>query len=74
MKSNSDIQIGSWITLGHFSIVEIMADAGFHWLCVDMEHSVIDFYKAEQLIAAIQSNGLKSYVRVGENNQRIIKI
>ena len=30
--------IGSWITLNNPSIAEIMADAGFDWLCVDSEH------------------------------------
>ena len=50
-----------------------MADAGFDWLCIDMEHSVIDYFEAEQLIAAIQSKGIVPYVRVGENNTRIIK-
>jgi 2-dehydro-3-deoxyglucarate aldolase len=65
--------IGSWITLNHFSIVEIMADAGFDWLCVDMEHSVTDYAEAQQLIASIQSKGIKAFVRVGENNTRIIK-
>ena len=65
--------IGSWITLNHPSIVEIMAEAGFDWLCVDMEHSVIDYAEAQQLIAIIQSKGIKAYVRVGENNTRIIK-
>ena len=69
----STITIGSWITLNHFSIVEIMADAGFDWLCVDLEHSVIDYYEAEQMIATIQSKGITPYVRVGENNPRIIK-
>ncbi len=67
------LSIGSWITLSHFSIAEIMADAGFDWLCVDMEHSVIDYYEAEQLFATIQAKGVKPYVRVGENNPRIIK-
>lgn len=65
--------IGSWITLNHPSIAEIMADAGFDWLCVDMEHSVTDYFEAQQLIMAIQSKGLKAFVRVGENNTRIIK-
>lgn len=64
---------GSWITLGHLSIAEVMADAGFDWLCVDMEHSVISYYEAEQLIATIQSKGLFPFVRVGENNPLIIK-
>jgi 2-keto-3-deoxy-L-rhamnonate aldolase RhmA len=65
--------IGSWITLNHPSIVEIMADAGFDWLCVDMEHSVTDYTEAQLLIATIQSKGIKAFVRVGENNTRIIK-
>lgn len=50
-----------------------MADAGFDWLCVDMEHSVTDYSEAQMLIATIQSKGIKAYVRVGENNNRIIK-
>ena len=50
-----------------------MADAGFDWLCIDMEHSVTDYFEAQQLIIAIQSKGVKAYVRVGENNPRIIK-
>ena len=70
---SKDYTIGSWVTLNHFSIAEIMADAGFDWLCVDMEHSVTDYYEAEQLIATIQSKGIKAFVRVGENNTRIIK-
>jgi 2-dehydro-3-deoxyglucarate aldolase len=70
MKKNS---IGSWITLGHPSIAEIMGDSGFDWLCIDMEHSVIDYFEAQQLILAIQSKGILAFVRVGENNDRIIK-
>ena len=50
-----------------------MADAGFDWLCIDLEHSVTDYFEAQQLIAAVQSKGIKAFVRVGENNARIIK-
>ena len=71
--SNKEISIGSWITLGHLSIAEIMADAGFDWLCIDMEHSVIDNYTAEQLIAIIEAKGCVPYGRVGENDPLIIK-
>jgi len=68
-----NVSIGSWITLNHFSIAEIMAETGFDWLCIDMEHSVTDYFEAQQLIAIIQSKGIDAYVRVGENNSRIIK-
>ena len=69
----SKLSLGSWITLNHPSIAEIMADAGFDWLCIDMEHSVTDYFEAQQLMIAIQGKGLKAFVRVGENNTRIIK-
>lgn len=65
--------LGSWITLNNPSIAEIMADAGFNWLCIDMEHSVTDYSEAQQLIMAVQSKKIKAFVRVGENNIRIIK-
>jgi 2-keto-3-deoxy-L-rhamnonate aldolase RhmA len=65
--------IGSWISLNHTSVAEIMADAGFDWLCIDMEHSVTDYFEMQQLIMAIQGKGVRAFVRVGENNTRIIK-
>lgn len=34
---NRELSIGSWITLDHPSIAEIMAKSGFDWLTVDME-------------------------------------
>ena len=71
--NNKKFSLGSWISLGHPSIAEVMADAGFDWLCIDLEHSVTDYFEAQQLIMAIQGKGLKAFVRVGENNARIIK-
>jgi len=67
------VTIGSWLTLNNSSVAEIMADAGFDWLCVDLEHTIIDYEETQQLIMAIQSKGLMAFVRVGENNTRIIK-
>ena len=40
LKSNA-LTIGSWITLGHPSIAEILASAGYDWLVVDLEHTTI---------------------------------
>ena len=72
-KIKNEFSLGSWITLNNSSVAEIMADAGFDWLCIDLEHTSIDYNEAQQLILAIQSKGLKAFVRVGENNSRIIK-
>lgn len=71
--NRQEITIGSWITLGHASIAEIMAKAGFEWLVVDMEHSVITLDIAQQIIQVIEGCGVIPLVRVGENNPNIIK-
>lgn len=68
-----EITIGSWVTLGHTSVAEIMAKAGFEWLVVDMEHSVITLDVAQQLIQVIEGCGVIPLVRVGENDPNIIK-
>jgi len=67
------LTVGSWITLGHPSIAEIMAAKGFDWLVIDMEHSVITLDMAQELIRTIGSCGVVPLVRVGENNAAVIK-
>lgn len=70
---NNKVTLGSWITIGHQSVVEIMASGGFDWLCLDMEHSVIELKDAQNLIAHIHANGMDALVRVGKNEEVIIK-
>ena len=71
--NNKILTIGSWITLGHPAIAEIMAKSGFDWLTVDMEHSAITVDQAQQLIQIIELCGVTPLVRVGENNPCLIK-
>lgn len=70
---NKQLTIGSWITLGHPAIAEIMAKAGYDWLTVDMEHSAITLHQAQQLIQVIELTGCVPLVRVGENSPNLIK-
>lgn len=70
---NRELTIGSWITLGHPSIAEIMAKAGYDWLTVDMEHSAITMHQAQQLIQVIELCGCVPLVRVGDNDPNLIK-
>ena len=65
--------IGSWITLAHPAIAEIMAKAGFDWLAVDLEHSVITIREAEELIRVIDLCHCKPLVRLTSNNVDQIK-
>jgi 2-dehydro-3-deoxyglucarate aldolase len=68
-----DLTIGSWITIGHPSVAEIMATAGFDWLAIDMEHSAITLDQAFALIQVIELSGIPPLVRVGENDPVVIK-
>ena len=65
--------IGSWITLAHPAIAEIMAKAGFDWLAVDMEHSVITIREAEELIRVIDLCSVVPLVRLSANDSVQIK-
>ncbi len=70
---NNQLTIGSWVTIGHPSIIDIMASAGFWMVVVDMEHTSIDLTTAHNLISTIQANGMKALVRVSKNEEVIIK-
>ena len=47
---NNKATLGCWLTLAHPGIAEIMANAGFDWIAIDLEHSVITIKEAEELI------------------------
>ena len=65
--------IGSWITLAHPSIAEILARAGFSWIGVDLEHSSITIREAEELIRVIELCGCAPLVRLTSNDSDQIK-
>lgn len=69
----NQVTIGSWITLAHPAIAEIMARAGFDWLTVDLEHSVITVREAEELIRVVALCGGTPLVRLSGNDADQIK-
>lgn len=69
----NETTIGSWVTLGHSAVAEIMAAAGFDWLVLDMEHSVIDVAAAQEMIQAIDRCGIPSIARLTNNDENLIK-
>ncbi len=67
------LTIGSWITIGHSTVAEIMAKAGFDWLAIDMEHSALSMVQCQELIRVIDLCGIPALVRVGANDPLLIK-
>ncbi|MDG1737045.1 MAG: aldolase/citrate lyase family protein [Paracoccaceae bacterium] len=70
---NREAVVGSWITLAHPTIAEIMANSGFDWLAVDLEHSVITIREAEELMRIIELSGVAPMVRLTSNDPDQIK-
>lgn len=70
---NRDLTIGSWLTIGNEITTEIMANSGYDWLTIDLEHSAIDIDMTQKMIRIIELCNCTPLVRVGSNDQTIIK-
>lgn len=71
--NRSELTIGSWVTLGHPSIAEIMASAGFDWLVLDMEHSVLELSEVQAIIQVLDAKQCPAIVRLTSNHPDQIK-
>ncbi|MBV9989018.1 MAG: hypothetical protein JO301_15170 [Chitinophagaceae bacterium] len=58
------VSIGSWMSMGHASIAEILVMAGFDWVVIETEHTAIDVSEVLRLIIAIQQRGGTPLVRL----------
>ena len=65
--------VGTWLSLGSITATRFMARAGFPWLTVDMEHSLVDWETATHMFAAIADAGCTPLARVPSNRHDHIK-
>ncbi len=54
LKSGQSV-VGTWLNSGSPIVAELMAAAGFDFICVDVEHSAVDLPQTQQLFQAIRS-------------------
>ncbi len=69
----NQVTLGTWLTIGHQSVAEIMAATDLEWIVIDHEHSVIELSEIQGLIATIQSYQKAALVRVAKNDEVFIK-
>jgi 4-hydroxy-2-oxoheptanedioate aldolase len=65
--------IGTWLSLGSITASRFMARAGFSWLTVDMEHSLVGWEAATHMFASIADAGCTALCRVPANRHDHIK-
>lgn len=65
--------VGTWLSLGSISVARFMARAGFHWLTVDIEHTLVDWETATYMFGSIADAGCSPLARVPANRHDHIK-
>jgi 4-hydroxy-2-oxoheptanedioate aldolase len=65
--------VGTWLSLGSITAARFMARAGFAWLTVDIEHSLVDWETATHMFASIADADCIALARVPANRHDHIK-
>lgn len=65
--------VGSWLQLADLALAEMMARAGFDWLCIDLEHTTTTLAQAGDLIRIVDGAGLPVFARVPNHDPATIK-
>ena len=60
--------VGAWLSLGNVHTAELIANAGFDWVVVDLQHGLIDYNDLLRMLPAISTTETTPLVRVSGNN------
>ena len=60
--------IGAWLSLANTHSAEMLANAGFDWICVDLQHGLIDYGDLRHMLPAISTTATTPIVRVSGNH------
>ncbi len=59
--------VGAWLSIDSTFTAESMAHAGFDWLCLDMQHGLLDYNDVKRMLPAISTTKTIPFVRVPWN-------
>lgn len=67
--------IGAWLSLANTHTAELLANAGFDWVCVDLQHGLLDYGDLRHMLPAISTSEATPIVRVpGHDPAMIMKV
>jgi 4-hydroxy-2-oxoheptanedioate aldolase len=64
--------IGAWCAIPSAFSAEILACAGFDWICIDMQHGLIGYGEMTAMLQALDVRGVPTFVRVQWNDPSAI--
>ena len=65
--------MGTWVTVGHPDVPDIMEALGFDWVVFDTEHAPIGPESLASMIQALDPSKMCPLVRVGQVDQYLVK-
>ncbi len=65
--------IGSWMQIPHASVAEIMGEAGYDWVALDLEHGAIGLHQLPDLCRALELGGTLPLARIAQADARDCK-
>lgn len=71
--SNGECSIGSWMQIPHASVAEIMGQAGYDWVAVDLEHGAVSVHQLPELFRALELGGTLPLARLAQGHPKDCK-
>lgn len=65
--------VGTWITINHPDVVDVLCELPFDWLIFDMEHAPLEVSDIEVLMMPLRNTSISPIVRVPWNDMVVIK-
>jgi 2-dehydro-3-deoxyglucarate aldolase len=70
---NGQATVGSWMQIPHAGVAEMMGQAGYDWVAIDMEHGSIAHHQLPDLFRALELGGTLPLVRLPHSDPKAIK-
>ncbi|MBF0245875.1 MAG: 2,4-dihydroxyhept-2-ene-1,7-dioic acid aldolase [Planctomycetes bacterium] len=64
--ASGEPSVGSWMQIPHASVAEIMGQAGYDWVAVDLEHGAISVHQLPDIFRALELGGTLPLVRLAQ--------
>lgn len=67
------VSIGSWMQICNASVAEIMGDAGYDWVAIDLEHGSFSLHVLPDIFRALELNNTLPLVRTAQGHAKDCK-
>ncbi|MBC7427499.1 MAG: 2,4-dihydroxyhept-2-ene-1,7-dioic acid aldolase [Bacteriovorax sp.] len=70
---NGEVSVGTWMQISHPSIAEILAQSGYEWIAIDLEHGSFSPGELPDVFRAIELHGSQPFVRLAVGTRKDVK-